>query len=135
VPTVYLAANWTSVLLGAAGFIWLFVAGIVSLVRDRLGAFRRAEAPAWIAILLLLVPVPLFTTQSFMALGDFTLASAALAAVTFLLPFGMALAIYRVAKQRDRTRTTLVHGQAAVFVLQCCAMLAIAGLLPLRLWS
>jgi hypothetical protein len=25
--------------------------------------------------------------------------------------------------------------EAAVFVLQCCAMLAIAGLLPLRLWS
>jgi hypothetical protein len=135
VPTAYLAAHWASVLLGAAGFIWLFFVGIVSLVRDRAGAFRRPEAPAWIALLLLFVPVPLFMTQSFMAMGDLTPASGALAAVTLLLPVGLALAILRIAKQPDRFRTTLLHGLAAVFVLQSCAVLATAGLLPLQLWS
>jgi CubicO group peptidase (beta-lactamase class C family) len=135
VPTAYLAAHWASVLLGAAGFIWLFFVGIVSLVRDRTGAFRRPEAPAWMAILLLPVPVPLFMTQSFMAMGDLTLASGTLAAVTLLLPVGLALAILRIAKHRDRSRTALLHGLAAAFVLQSCAVLATAGLLPLRLWS
>jgi hypothetical protein len=135
VSTAYLAAHWASVSLGMAGFIWLFIAGVVSLVRCRAGAFRRAEAPAWIAIVLLVLPAPLFMTQSFMALGDLTLASAVLAAVTLLLPVGMALTILRVAKQRGRSRTTLMHGLAAVLVLQFCAVLASAGLLPLRLWS
>jgi hypothetical protein len=135
VPTAYLAAHWASVLLAMAGVIWLFVAGIVSLVRYRAGAFRRPEAPAWIVLLLLFVPVPLFMTQSFMAMGDLTLASGTLAAVTLLLPIGMMLAIFRIAKQPNRPRTTLLHGLAAAFVLQSCAVLATAGLLPLRLWS
>jgi hypothetical protein len=135
VTSAYLAAHWASVLLGAAGFIWLFVVGIVSLVRYRTGAYRRPEAPAWIALLLLFVPVPLFMTQSFMAMGDLTLASGALAAVTLMLPIGMALTILRIARQSDRSRTTLLHGLAAAFVLQSCAVLATAGLLPLRLWS
>jgi hypothetical protein len=74
-------------------------------------------------------------TLSFMAIGDLTLASGTLAAVTFLLPVGMALAILRIAKHADRARTTLLHGLAAAFVLQSCAVLATAGLLPLRLWS
>lgn len=74
-------------------------------------------------------------SQSFMALGDLTLASGTLAAVTLLLPLGMALAILRMSKQLDKSRTTLLHGLAAFFVLQCCAVLATAGLLPLRLWS
>jgi hypothetical protein len=47
----------------------------------------------------------------------------------------MALTILRIAKQSDRSRTTLLHGLAAAFVLQSCAVLATAGLLPLRLWS
>lgn len=95
----------------------------------------RPEAPAWIALLLLFVPVPLFLTQSFMAMGDLTPASGALAAVTLLLPVGMALTILCVAKQSDRSRTALLHGLAAALVLQSCAVLASAGLLPLRLWS
>ena len=135
VPTGYLAAHWVSVSLGAVGFIWLFVTGIVSLVRYRAVALHRPETPAWIALLLLFVPVPLFMTQSFMAMGDLTLASGALAAVTLLLPVGMALTILRIAKQSDRSRTTLLHGLAAAFVLQSCAVVATAGLLPLRLWS
>lgn len=135
VPTVYLVAHWTSASLGALGFLWLFVAGIVSLVRYRAHALQRPEAPACIAMLLLFVPVPLFMTQSFMAMGDLTLASGALAAVTLLLPVGMALTLLRIAKRPERSRSVLLHGLAAVFVLQCCAVLATAGLLPLRLWS
>lgn len=135
VPTAYLAAHWSSVLLGMAGVIWLFMVGIVSLVRYRAGAFGRPEAPAWIALLLLFVPVPLFMTQSFMALGDLTFASGVLAAVTLLLPAGMVLTVLRIAKQASRSGMTLLHGLAAAFVLQWCAVLATAGLLPLRLWS
>lgn len=56
VPTAYLAAHWVSILLGLAGLIWLFVAGLISLVRYRARALRRAEAPAFIAVVFLFAP-------------------------------------------------------------------------------
>lgn len=135
VSTSYLAAQWASAALGALGFGWLLVAGAVSLLRHRAAAFRRPEAPAWIAVLLLFVPLPLFMTQSFMALGDLTAASAALAASSLLLPVGMAITIVRVLGEPDRSRASMLHGVAATFVLQSCVVIAFAGLLPLRLWS
>jgi len=131
----YLVAHWTSIALGVAGLTWLVATGFVSLIRHRAGMIRRPEAPAFVAFLLLLVPVPFFPTQSFMALGDLTLASALLTTVTFLLPVAMVLTIVRVWKMPDRSRLALVNGLAAVFALQWFAVLAVAGLLPLRLWA
>jgi CubicO group peptidase (beta-lactamase class C family) len=134
VSTAYLVAHWLSVLLGLSGLAWLFAAGAVSLIRHRAGMFRQAVAPAFIASVLLFLPIPFFMAQSFMALGDFTLASALLAAVTLMLPIGMLMTTMRAMKIRKEARVNLVHGFAAMFVLQWCAVLVGAGLLPLRLW-
>lgn len=135
VAGTYLVAHWTSVVLGALGLTWLVASGFISLIRHRAGMFWRPEAPAFVAFLLLLVPVPFFLTQHFMALGDLTLASASLAAVTFLLPVAMVLTTVRAWRMRERSRLALVHGLAAVFALQWFVVLAAAGLLPLRLWA
>ena len=96
---------------------------------------RRPVAPAFLASLLLFAPLPLFATQSFMALGDITLASATVALATSLLPVGMLLTIW-LAKGRWRaSRITMLHGLAAVFVLQWCAVLVANEMLPFRLWA
>jgi CubicO group peptidase (beta-lactamase class C family) len=134
VPAAYLAAHWASVILGMAGFAWLFSAGLVNLLRRPVRIHRRTEAPAFIALLLLVTPLPFFMSQSFMALGDLTPASALLAAATLLLPLAMILTILRSWKNRLNSRLALVHGLAAVLALQWCAVLMNAGLLPLRLW-
>lgn len=134
VSSAYLVTHWISAFLGIAGMAWLFLAGVASVVRFRTKMVRQAEASAFVAILLLLVPVPFFMTQSFMALGDYTAASVLLAAVTLLLPIGMLLTIVRAKKTLNESRLNLVHGLAAVFALQWCAVLMAAGMLPLRLW-
>jgi len=131
----YLAMHWTSIALGLAGLIWLVATGFVSLLRHRAGMIGRPEAPAIIAFLVLFVPVPFFLTQSFMALGDLTPASAALAAATFLLPVAMLLIIVRVWRLRGRSTLALAHGLAALLALQWITVLAVAGLWPLRLWA
>ncbi|MGI9249416.1 MAG: serine hydrolase domain-containing protein [Woeseiaceae bacterium] len=133
VSTAFLTAHWASVLLGLAGITWLLVAGFISLLRYRTRVFRQAEAPAFVALLSLVIPVPFFFTRSFMALGDLTVASALLALATLLLPVGMLLTLIRVTKSRGKLN--LLHGLAAVLVLQWCAVLIAAGLLPLRLWA
>lgn len=134
VSTAYLIAHWISILLGLAGLIWILIAGVISLVRYRAAMFRRPEAPAFVASALLFVPIPFFVNQSFMALGDFTLASASLAVVTLLLPIGMLLTFLLAMKKWRLSRTNLLHGMAAAFALQWCAVLAGSGMLPFRLW-
>ena len=134
VSDAYLVAHWISVLLGLGGLAWLFLSGLISLLRFRTNLFRRSVAPAFVAITLLFVPIPFFLAQSFMALGDFTLASALLASVTLLLPLGMLLTIVRVRNAWGKSRLSLLHGLAAVFVLQWCTVLIAVGMLPLRLW-
>jgi CubicO group peptidase (beta-lactamase class C family) len=134
VSTAYLAAHWTSILLGLTGLVWTLVAGSISLVRYRSDVFRRPEAPAFVASALLFAPLPFFLTQSFMALGDFTIASALLAIVTLLLPIGMLSTIILTTKKWRVSRINLLHGLAATFVLQWCAVLMATGMLPFRLW-
>jgi len=135
VSTAYLTAHWTSILLGLAGLLWILIAGGISLVRYRSEMFRRPEAPAFVASVLLFVPTPFFATQSFMALGDVTLASASLAVVTLFLPIGMLLTIFLAKKKWQVSRINLLHGMAAAFVLQWCAVLITTGMLPFRLWA
>lgn len=134
VSSVYLAAHWFSVILGLGGLTWLLMAGFVAFLRYRSQMPRRPEFPAFLVLALFFVPIPFFMTQSFMALGDFTVASALLAAATLLLPFGMFLTAIRAAKTWKKSRINRLHGWAALFVLQWCFVLATAGMLPLRLW-
>ena len=135
VATAYLVAHWASLLLGLAGLAWVFIAGIVSLARHRSAMFRQPLAPAFLASVLLFVPLPFFWSQSFMALGDLTAASVLLAIVTALLPVGMLLTILLVVPKWGTSRALMLHGIAAVLVLQWCAVLVANGLLPFRLWA
>jgi len=134
VPGGFLYAHWLSVILGLLGLAWLIIAGFFALLRYRFSMFKRPEAPAFVSILLLLIPIPFFLGQSFMALGDLTLASMLLAIVTLLLPLGMLLTLLRVRKSQIKSRALVLHGLAAIFALQWFIVLANAGLLPLRLW-
>jgi hypothetical protein len=97
--------------------------------------FRRPEAPAFVAAALLLLPLPFFLTQSFMALGDITLAGGLLAVVSLLLPVGMLMTIASSLQRRGGGRSALLHAVAAALVLQWCVVLIAAGMLPFRLWA
>lgn len=135
VTGAFLYTHWLSISLGLLGLTWLFLAGFIALLRHRVNMIKRPEAPAFVALLLFFIPVPFFMNQSFMALGDLTLAGLLLALVSLLLPVGMVLTLLQVMKLQTRSLVVVTHGLAAVCVLQWCAVLASAGLLPLRLWA
>ena len=134
VSSSYLVAHWVSISLGVAGLLWILVAGSISLVRFRTKMMHRPEAPAFLASASLFVPIPFFLNQSFMALGDFTLASALLAVATLLLPFGMLATLVLAVRAQSESRESLLHGAAAFLVLQWCAVLLGAKMLPFALW-
>ena len=134
VSPLYLITHWISVLLAVIGLIWFLTTGLISLIRRSDGVLKSVPAPAFFAITLLLLPVPFFFTQSFMALGDLTIASGLLALVTALLPVGAVLTLIRAIRTGSPGRSGIVHAIMALCILQWCAVLIGAGLMPLRLW-
>ena len=133
--SAYLIAHWASAALGLLGLGWFFLLGIFSLVRLRWETIRRPGAPATIATFSLLTPIPFFFAQSFVALGDRTIASGLLSFVTLLLPLGMLATVMLSFRAWRVTRSGFTSFLPAVLVLQWCAVLFVNGLLPLRLWA
>ena len=126
---------WFSLGLGIAGMLWFLVTGGIALKQHGRAGFLRPQGIALVGVLGLLVPIPVFFTQSFMALGDKTAASLLLAGSTILLPLTMVLAHWKIVQSKVRTRSGTLHGIAAVAVLQWCAILFYFDMLPFRLWT
>jgi len=132
--TGYLVALWVSLGCGIGGVAWFLFAGTAVVVRRPRQAIGNPVMAAWLAVIALFLPLPLFFLQSFMALGDPTLGAWLLAVATAFMPLGMIVTIAMIARAEHRSKVMLVHGLAATAVLQWCLVLAVFGLLPLRLW-
>lgn len=129
VSILKLAPLWGSLLLGLLGLGYLLVAGLVRIARRETSA-RHLVPFAGAAALLL--PLPLFYRQSYLEMGDFTFASASLAAVTALLPLTIAIGLGLNAR---RWRHAVLDMTAMLGVLQFAVVLAVWGMLPFRLWA
>ena len=134
VSPIYVFAHWSSIALGLLGLVWILVSGTVSLIKHRFRMTRRPLAPAYLASIFLFVPIPFFLTQSFMALGDVTFASSLLALTTLLLPIGMLATLVIAVPARSPSRLNALDAAAALLVLQWCAVLITAEMLPFRTW-
>ena len=134
VPLTTLAPLWASLIAGLLGLLWLLVIGLVRLARRGSARSQPAFVP-FIGVALLLLPLPFFYRQSFLQLGDFTLASGLLAAVTLLLPITMLIGLWRSFRRRPWSVWATLDAGAMLAVLQWTAVLAWWELMPLRLWS
>lgn len=126
---------WFSLGLALAGMLWFVTTGAFAIKRKGMAGFLTPQGIALAGILGLLLPIPVFFTQSFMALGDKTPASLMLAAATVLLPLTMLVTHSKIVRSKSRNSIDTLHGVAAVCVLQWCATLYYFDLLPLRLWT
>ncbi|ALT00219.1 hypothetical protein AT746_19415 [Lacimicrobium alkaliphilum] len=125
---------WGSLVAGVLGLIWLLISGVVCMLRRRLKPSSALYAP-FISSVALLLPIPLFFSQSFLQLGDLTPASALLTVVTGMLPLAMMFGLWRSFSRQKIEGKTLCDALAMLGVLQWCLVLAVWGLLPLRLWG
>lgn len=129
---------WGSLALGAAGLLYVLVVGVWRAALRRLGRGDHLFAPL-LSLLSLLLPLPFFYFQSYLRLGDVTIASVLLALVTGALPLATAFGLARC----WRSRGTLAEAGswakwdwvALLAALQLLLVLAWWGLLPLRLWQ
>lgn len=133
ISALRLATLWASLAAGLLGLLYVFAMGFVRIVRRRAWRGDPLRVP-WLGMLALVLPVPLFARQSFLQLGDFTLASGALALVTVVLPLAMLTGLATLAG-RPRPAGAAVDAVALLAVLQLIAVLAAWGLMPVRLWA
>lgn len=131
VSLLKLAPLWISLIVGLLGLAYILVCGLVRVVRRRLAFSDPLFAPL-AGIIALLLPLPLFHFQSFLQLGELTLASGALAAVTVTLPLTMLAGLAIGMRQR---RSSVPELAAMLGVLQLTALLLAWGMLPFRLWA
>jgi hypothetical protein len=122
--------QWASLALGVAGLLAL----IILIPLRRLQRNEPLMQPALIAVLLLVVPIPLFALQPFETIGDTTLASMSTYAATLLLPLLLIWHLVWIYHRRRRLGSWPLHLVATVCVLQWCVVLYAWDLLPLALW-
>ncbi|MDQ3374991.1 MAG: hypothetical protein M3521_14030 [Acidobacteriota bacterium] len=113
---------------------YIFVMGLGRAVTASMGRESRLFYP-FLSIIALFIPVPFFLQQSFLRLGDVTPASVLLAVVTGLLPLVMAIGLVVGVRRRAYGVMGVLDISAMVGVLQWLIVLAVWGLLPLRLWN
>ena len=133
VPLGRLVLLWTSLASGLLGWVYLVVVGLFRLVTRRITPSHPAFLPV-VGCLALLLPVPLFYRQPFLAMGDLTVASGTLAAVTGFLPLSMVVGLAFSWGRKDWRTSAVLDVAAMVGVLQLSAVLAYWELLPLTLW-
>lgn len=122
---------WASLAIGLLGLAYIVTIGCWRLLRWRLRTRDPLFAPL-MGVFALALPAPLFYMQSFLRLGELTMASGMLAVVTAALPLTLmaGLAMQWRGGQRHVGDTL-----ALIASLQCMLVLAAWGMLPFLLWK
>ncbi|MEO5931928.1 MAG: serine hydrolase domain-containing protein [Duganella sp.] len=125
------AGLWASLAAGLLGMAYVVTIGSWRLLRARPRTRDPLFAPL-LGVLALALPAPLFYLQSFMRMGELTMASGMLAVVTAALPLALAAGL---ARQWRGGRRNVADTVALMAALQCALVLAAWGMLPLMLWK
>jgi CubicO group peptidase (beta-lactamase class C family) len=134
VPRASLLWLWASAACGAAGLVYILIRGGWLLVRGRLGSTSTLSLPL-AGVLMLFLPVPFFATQSFMQLGDLTLASGLLAFATGALPCAIGYGLLRLPGSKRTITYPVCDCAALLAVAQWLIVLAVWGMIPFVMWQ
>ena len=133
VPSTKMLWLWGSAVLGVVGLIVVLLRGAWLLFCGRLRSTSVLAVPL-ASVLLLLAPLPFFFTQSFLQLGDLTMASGLLALATCTLALGIAYGLVRLLMRGRHIRRPVLDCAALLAVMQWTIVLATWGMLPFVLW-
>jgi CubicO group peptidase (beta-lactamase class C family) len=128
------ALHWAALLAGAGGLLWCLVMPPWRRWRQRR---PLGQAPAFWAVLALIVALATLALQPWQALGERTLASSALWAATAALPLAALLQLALLMRRRREGASRLglvLDTLAAGGLIALAALLAAYGLWPLALW-
>ena len=131
VNTTYLVLMWLSLILGLTGIIFILFRGFYLLFQKKLFKNNQIITFPFLSVLGLLIPIPFLLNQSFLNLGDLTIANILLAIVTGVLPLAMIFGSLKTWKNK----TFSIDSIGILFILQWTLILVYWSVLPFRLWS
>ncbi len=129
-------ALWASAVAGILGLLYVLIIGgfrSLSALRKRRWLSEPLIWPTLCLGLLIIAPA-LYLTQSFLAIGDPTLANLTIAMLTGALPFTLLVAAGHHLRTRFTSRAARLDMLAVAGAIQWCVVLAAWGMLPLTLW-
>jgi CubicO group peptidase (beta-lactamase class C family) len=131
-----LYAYWASAAAGILSMLYVLIVGGLRSVRALRARRWRSEPLKWptLCIAALVIAPVLYLTQSFLAIGDPTVANVTMALLTGLLPLALLLAAKHRLRTAAASRAAWVDLLAVGGALQWWAVLAFWGLVPLMLW-
>ncbi|MCE7039670.1 serine hydrolase [Dyadobacter sp. CY312] len=130
----YLLAHWISFALGGFGLIYLLISGVVQTIKSPKQIFSKSISGGFVGVICLLIPIPFFLRQSFVALGDQNVASVLLFISTAILPVGLAISVIQFLKKGTPKWQDRMALAAVLFSLQWLLVLLYWNLIPFRLW-
>lgn len=133
VPLATIVALWASLAAGMLGLAYIALSGLPRMLTGRLKQTSPLFIP-FLSAMALPLPFPFFFQQSFLRLGELTLASGLLTAVTATLPAGMLAGLFVQHRRRSAGLMGVLDVSAMLAVLQCLIVLAACGMLPFMLW-
>ncbi|MEW6982511.1 serine hydrolase domain-containing protein [Colwelliaceae bacterium 6471] len=129
-----LALYWLSLILGLIGLLYLFIIGLMRMIKRDKVAFGRIKW-GFINLVLFCLPVGLFFNQGFLRFGDITAASISLAILTGLLPISLLISIWTSLKETLHGKLIKLDVAAIIMSLQLCVVLAVWGHIPTIFWQ
>jgi CubicO group peptidase (beta-lactamase class C family) len=129
-----LIALWLSLALGLLGLLFILLKGFALLIQKKFLFVRHSLFIPFLSVLSLSLPIPLFFNQSFLALGDYTIASFSLALVTGFLPIAITLGLINVFRNIRTQSYSKLDTFILFSVLQWTLVLLSWGMIPFRLW-
>lgn len=125
---------WVSLAAGIAGLLYLIIMGVLRAARRSLRIGDPVFAPFGVVILLV-VAGALVAKQSLLLLGALTPPNVLLAVASGLLPLASLVGLWLVQRESAHRAKRIADGLALVAVLQWTVVLAMWGLVPMRLWA
>jgi Beta-lactamase len=125
---------WISFILGVLSMLYVLLSGIYGLLKNKNSYFQNPMIWVFLGVLSLLIPIPFFLNQPFVAIGDKSIASILLMLSTIILPVGVIFSGIYFWKNNAPKTNKYVDIIALICVIQFMCLLVIWGMIPFRIW-
>ncbi|AOT06837.1 serine hydrolase domain-containing protein [Pseudoalteromonas luteoviolacea] len=125
---------WSSILLGLIGLMGLLLVGIATMIRDKHNRYANIK-PSFYNLIMLALPITLYTQQSFMQFGELTAASFCLAIISGLLPLSLIWSAYKTKAFLKQNKIYWLDMACLICALQFCIVLLLNQQLPIIFWQ
>lgn len=123
-----------SLLLGLFGLCYLFIVGLINLIKHKIDFKNNPLFWVFISILTLIISFAFIALQPFMRMGDMTFGNILLAVGSTMIPIFSFVSLGLTIKSRKRYLKTFSFW-SIIFVIQFSVLLLVNKLMPIIMWE